>query len=117
MGDIDTILEIHADIATFFQMNKKTSPWRIALLDRLNLAILALALVAGAFSAWWLGLVGILLYLVMVMIVAREPSLKISQAIDARSPLPQRFQTQFNKIERVQISIFNAINNADPAIK
>jgi hypothetical protein len=98
-------------------MNKKTSPWLIALTNKLNLAMLALALVAGACSAWWLGLVGILLYLMMVVIVARDPSLKISQTIERRAPLAQRFQKQFNKIERVQVSIFNAINNADPTFR
>ena len=46
--------------------------------DKLNLALLAVALVAGACSAWWLGLIGILLYLVMVVVVARDPSLKMS---------------------------------------
>jgi hypothetical protein len=98
-------------------MNMKTSPWRIALKDKLNLAMLVLALAAGACSAWWIGLFGILLYFVMVVIVARDPSLKISQTIEDRAPLAQRFQKQFNKIERVQVSIFNAINNADPAYK
>jgi hypothetical protein len=98
-------------------MNKKTSPWIIALSDKLNLVMLASALVAGACSAWWLGLIGVVLYLAMVVMVARDPSLKISQTIEARAPLAQRFQTQFNKIERVQISIFNAITNADPTIK
>jgi hypothetical protein len=94
-------------------MKKNSSPWLIALTNKLNLAMLGLALVAGACSAWWLGLLGILLYLLMVIIVARDPSLKISQTIDGRAPLAQRFQKQFTKIERVQVSIFNAINNAD----
>jgi hypothetical protein len=98
-------------------MNMKTSPWIIALTDKLNLALLAVALVAGACSAWWLGLIGILIYLVMVVVVARDPSLKMSQTIDERAPLAQRFQKQFNKIQRVQVSIFNAINHADPAYK
>jgi hypothetical protein len=95
----------------------KNSPWRIALTDKLNLVLLALALAAGACSAWWMGLIGILLYLVMVVIVARDPSLKISQTIEQRAPLAQRFDRQFKKIERVQISIFNAVNNADPIFK
>ena len=94
-------------------MNKKTSPWQIALTDKLNLAMLVLALATGACSAWWLGLVGILLYAVMVVMVARDPYLKISQTIESRAPLAQRYQKQFNKIERVQINIFNAINNAE----
>jgi hypothetical protein len=95
-------------------MNMKTSPWLTAITDRLNLAMLVFALTAGACSAWWLGLFGILLYFVMVVIVARDPSLKISRTIDQRAPLAQRYQKQFNKIERIQISIFNTINNANP---
>jgi hypothetical protein len=93
-------------------MNMKTSPWLAAMTNRLNLAMLVVALGAGACSAWWLGLLGILFYFVMVVVVARDPSLKISQTIERRAPLAQRYQKQFSKIERIQISIFNTISNA-----
>jgi uncharacterized phage infection (PIP) family protein YhgE len=78
---------------------------------------LALALVAGACSAWWLAFIGLSLYVVMVVIVARDPYLKISQTIEDREPLAQRYQKQFNQIVHVQFSIFNTINNARPEFR
>jgi hypothetical protein len=53
----------------------------------------------------------------MVIMVARDPSLQLMKNQERRAPLAQRFQKQFNQVERAQIGIFNAISHADSKVK
>ncbi|MEW5868341.1 MAG: hypothetical protein AB1894_03640 [Chloroflexota bacterium] len=93
------------------------TPIVVALLNPANLTILALSVAAGLCSAWWLAPVGILLWLVMVVLVARNPALRISHSVHSRTPLAQRFQARFDRIERAQVSVYNALASMDPAIR
>jgi hypothetical protein len=93
------------------------SPYFIALTNPINLAMLALAIASGLCAAWWWAPVGLLLWLIMFLIVANDPSLRMVQHLENREPLAYRFQGQFQKVERVQISIFNAISNSDSRLK
>jgi chromosome segregation ATPase len=93
------------------------SPWLTALINPLNLAMLALVVAAGLCSAWWLLPLGLLLWVVMVVGVARDPSLVISSTMESRAPLAARFQAPFDRIERSQVSLFNALAAADPRIR
>jgi chromosome segregation ATPase len=93
------------------------SPFLVALTDPLNLAMLGLTFAAGLCSAWWLLPIGFLLWLAMVLIVARDPALRMSQVMQDRAGLAQRFQRPFDRIERTQVSIFNAISHADPRMR
>lgn len=88
------------------------SPILTAIFHPLNIVMMGLAVFAGLFSAWWLFFVGVVLWGVMVVGVAKDRSLHINYEIQQRAPLAQRFQTQFKRIERAQIDIFNSI---DPA--
>lgn len=98
-------------------MNQRRSPWLTALINPLNLAMLALALAAGLCSAWWLLPIGLLLWVVMILAVARDPSLVISSTMESRQPLAARFQAPFDRIERSQVSLFNSLASADPRIR
>jgi len=98
-------------------MQQKRSPWLTALINPVNLAMLALAVAAGLCSAWWLLPLGLLLWLVMVLAIARDPSLMISSAMESREPLAARFQAPFDRIERSQVSLFNTLASADPRIR
>lgn len=89
------------------------SPVYIAFVNPLNLAMLVTALAAGLCSAWWLLPVGVALWIVMVVIAARDPSLRISHSMQNRTPLAQRFQKYFDRIERSQLNVLNALGNAD----
>lgn len=93
------------------------SPWLTALINPLNLAMLALVVAAGLCSAWWLLPLGLLLWVVMLVGVARDPSLVISSTMQSRAPLAARFQAPFDRIERSQVSLFNALAAADPRIR
>ena len=93
------------------------NPYVIALLNPVNLAMLALATAAGLCSAWWMFPVGLLLWGVMVLVVANNPMLRTSQKMDARVTLTPRFQSKFEKIERVQVSMLQTINSAPAAIR
>ena len=98
-------------------MRQNRSPWLTALINPLNLAMLALALAAGLCSAWWLLPFGLLLWVVMILAIARNPSLMISSTMDSREPLAARFQAPFDRIERSQVSLFNTLASADPRIR
>src|SRR5215831_17412371 len=93
------------------------SPWLTALINPVNLAMLALAVAAGLCAAWWLFPLGLLLWVVMVLAVARDPSLVISSTMESRAPLAARFQAPFDRIERSQVSLFNTLASADPRIR
>jgi hypothetical protein len=70
--------------------------------------------VAGLVSAWWLFPLGMIFWLIMVLAVARTPSLRISHQMQRRAPLAQRFQNYFDRVERVQVSVFNTLSSAPP---
>jgi predicted nuclease with TOPRIM domain len=98
-------------------MNRTKSPVIIALTDPINLSILALAVASGLCAAWWWAPVGILLWGLMVLLVTRDPSLRLAKRLDDRAPLAQRYQRLYNRVERAQISIFNNISQAKRKFK
>jgi chromosome segregation ATPase len=95
-------------------MNSSRSPWLTALINPLNLAMLALSVAAGLCAAWWLFPLGLLVWAVMVAAIGLNPSLRISHAMDTREPLAARFQAPFDRIERSQVSLFNSLSSAAP---
>lgn len=93
------------------------SPFLTGLLHPLNLLLLVLSVFAGLISAWWLFPIGLLFWLIMVINVARNPSLRISHQMQRREPLAQRFQKRFDRLERSQVSIFNSLASAPPPVR
>jgi hypothetical protein len=96
---------------------KNQSPLLIGLLHPLNLAMLTLAFVAGMCAAWWLFPIGLLLWVIMVVMVARNPTLQIRYNITSRAPLTQRYQDQYKDIERVQVRIYNLLASSDSSTR
>ena len=90
------------------------SPFLTALFHPLNLAMLGLTAAAGLCGAWWLAPVGILFWLIMVIVVARDPGLQITFTRASRQPLAQRFQTRFDRLDRARVSAFNAMQRSNP---
>ena len=90
------------------------SPFKVAFLNPLNLAILILSITFGLCAAWWLFPVGIILWTIMFLRVYRDPALRLDQTIQERTPLVQRFQKPFDRIQRGQISLFNNLRSARP---
>ncbi|MBN1486152.1 MAG: hypothetical protein JW981_00840 [Anaerolineae bacterium] len=88
------------------------SPFITALLHPLNLLMLVAAAIAGLISAWWLFPAGLVIWLVMVVLVARDPSLRINHEMQSRTGLAQRFQRYFDRIERSQVGVFNSLASA-----
>ena len=88
------------------------SPLVTGLFHPLNLAMLGLAAFAALVAAWWLFPLGLLLWLVMVVAVSHDPSLRISHEMHSREPIAQRFQRYFDRIERAQVSVFNSLASA-----
>jgi hypothetical protein len=93
-------------------MNNR-SPLLTSLLNPLNLAMLALTVAAGLCSAWWLAPIGFVLWLVMVVAIARDPGVQITFTRQSREPLAQRFQNRFDKLDRARVSIFNTLQRAN----
>jgi hypothetical protein len=74
--------------------------------------MLGLSVFAGRVSAGWLFPIGLLFWLIMVVTVSRDPSLRISHEMQKREPLAQRFQRYFDRIERSQVGVFNSMSSA-----
>lgn len=85
------------------------SPWLNALIHPLNLAMLALSVVSGLCAAWWMFPIGLLLWLLMFIFTLRDPVMRMQTTMQAREPLAQRFQQAFDRIERGQVRLFQAI--------
>jgi hypothetical protein len=86
------------------------SPWWVGILHPVNLFVLGAAVVAGLIAAWWLFPVGLLIWGLMVFNVARDPALRLSHEMQSRAPIAQRFQRSFERLERSQVRLFNALN-------
>jgi hypothetical protein len=90
------------------------SPFLDALLNPLNLVMLALAVAAGLCATWWLFPLGLLVWGLMVIFIARDPSRRLNYQADARAAaLSPRFQKLYDRIVRSQMRIFNTLNGAD----
>ena len=93
------------------------SPYLTALLNPLNVATFALAIAAGLCAAWWLFPLGLLLWGIMVYTIASDPALRRIQMAQSRAPVAQRFQPQFDRLERIQASVYNTISDSNRNIK
>jgi hypothetical protein len=87
------------------------------LVNPLNVFMLAASVVAGLVSAWWMFPLGLLLWLVMVIVVSRDPALRINVDKNQRDALAQRFQDYFSRVERSQVSVFNSLSNAPTPVR
>ena len=92
-------------------------PLLTALLHPLNLSMFALTVAAGLCSAWWLAPIGFVFWLVMVIIIARDPGIQITFTRQSRQPLAQRYQTRFDRLDRGRISIFNTLQGVSPSFR
>ncbi len=93
------------------------SPLLLALFNPVNLAMLALTAAAGLCSAWWLAPIGFVLWLVMVLVIARDPGLQMTFSRQSRQPLAQRYQIRFDRLDRARFSVFNALSPASPQLR
>ncbi len=89
------------------------SPIITALFHPLNIAMAGLTIFAGLVSAWWLFPIGLLFWVAMIVTVSRDRALRFNHQMQQRSPLAQRFQRYFDRIERAQVSIFNTLSAAN----
>jgi hypothetical protein len=95
----------------------KNSPWFDALLDPAGILLIIGSVISGLLAAWWMFPAGIFLWLIMVVKTLRDPSLRINNAIQNRSELSQRYQNDFNKLQKSQVSFFNTIQSSEPGIQ
>jgi uncharacterized protein YhaN len=77
--------------------------------DPINLLMLAAAAAAGLMSAWWLFPIGFLLWVIMVILVARDPGTKIREGFEQRPVVAQRFKKTTDRIARSQVKLYNTI--------
>jgi hypothetical protein len=92
-------------------------PILTALLHPLNLAMFALTVAAGLCSACWLAPPGFLFWLVMVIVIARDPSVRMTLTRQSRQPLAPRYQARFDRLDRAHITIFNAMQGVSPSFR
>ena len=90
------------------------SPTFNALMNPFCLATLAIAAAAGLCSSWWLFPLGLLVWALMVVFLATDPSLRINYEMEARAAaLSPRFQQLYNRVVRSQVRIFNTLGSGD----
>jgi len=96
---------------------EKRSPFLTALFNPVNLGMLALTAAAGLCAAWWLAPVGLLAWLIMFMVIFRDPALRLNNLVESRATLAQRLQAPFERTQKEQIVLFNALGTASPAAR
>lgn len=89
------------------------SPWMSSLLKPLHIAMFGVAILAGLISAWWLMPIGVVLWVVMVANLATSPAMRLNQEMAGRKAVSNRFQRQFDQIERVEVRLFNLLGESD----
>jgi len=93
------------------------NPYLEALIHPINLSMLAIVTTAGLCAAWWLFPLGILFWIIMILNIAHDPSLRIFYQIKSRQPLAPRFQTKFEKIESWQVKLYNTLIVTKPKVR
>lgn len=93
------------------------SPFLTALFHPVNIIMLGVAAFAGLVAAWWLFPLGLLFWGIMVFNVARDQALQLNYKMQKRAPLAQRFQRYFDRIQRAQVNIYNALATASPSVQ
>lgn len=93
------------------------SPILTALLNPLNLAALAMSVAAGLCAAWWLFPLGLLFWALMVVVIATDRHLKVEYTQQTWAPLAQRFQADFDRLTRAQVSLENSISDFNPRLR
>ena len=89
------------------------SPLVIALFHPLNLVLLAWSLAAGLIAAWWLLPLGLLVWLIMVVNIANDRSLRFNYDMQARmGTLSPRFQKLYDQVMRSQSRISKSLISA-----
>ena len=88
------------------------SPFLTALFHPVNIIMLGLAAFAGLVAAWWLFPAGLLFWGAMVFNVARDQALRLNYQMQQRAPLAPRFQRHFDRMQRAEVAVFNALASA-----
>jgi hypothetical protein len=93
------------------------SPFLTALFQPVNLLMLVLIAASGLCAAWWLAPVGLVFWIVMLIVIARDPGLKLTFTRQNRQPLSPRFQTRFDRLDRARITIFNTMQRVSSEVR
>jgi hypothetical protein len=87
------------------------------LLKPIHATLLTISIFAGLLAAWWLFPLGLLCWGLLVWMSLRDPSKQLSRKMEKRQPLSNRFQALFDRVERNQVAIFNAIQSSDKPLR
>jgi hypothetical protein len=79
--------------------------------------MLMASVLAGLISAWWLFPLGLVFWMIMVTMVARDPALRLNFETGRRSSLARRFQPYFDRVERARVSVFNSLAHAPAEVR
>ena len=88
------------------------SPLLIALFHPASLSMLALSAAAGLCAAWWMAPIGLVFWLIVFIVIYRDPALRLSNSVAGRVTLAYRFQSKFDRVQKTQTSLFLALRSA-----
>jgi hypothetical protein len=92
--------------------NTKRSPFLTALFHPASLSMLALSIASGLCAAWWMAPIGLVFWLIVLVVTYRDPALRMSNTVAGRTTLAYRFQSKFERVEKVQTSLFLTFKSA-----
>ncbi|NPV56968.1 MAG: hypothetical protein HPY76_09920 [Anaerolineae bacterium] len=93
------------------------NPWIDALFDPVSIMMLVAAVLSGLLAAWWMFPIGMILWLVMVLVILRDPATRLNQSIQKQRDIAQRFLPAFKRIQRTQVNLYNTISGMDGGTK
>ena len=111
-SDSETIKGVYALIATFFWELPMRSPIVTGLTHPFAILTLVVSAIAGLIAAWWPFPLGLVLWVVMAINVARDPALRLSHKMQKRAPVAGRSQQHLERLQRSQVSILNSVKSA-----
>jgi hypothetical protein len=74
--------------------------------------MLALTIASGLCAAWWMAPIGLVFWLIVLVVTYRDPALRMSNTVAGRTTLAYRFQSKFDRVEKVQTSLFLTFKSA-----
>ena len=88
-----------------------------ALREPVVILTIVTAIGAGIFSAWWLLPVGLLFAGIMVLRIISSPTAKVNARMSARASLSSEFEEKFNRIESIEIKMYNSASGASGKVQ
>lgn len=98
-------------------MNNEQAPLVAGLTHPLNIVMLAMSVLAGLISAWWMFPLGLILWAFMVYNITRSPRLQFEHEERSREPLAARYRPLFGRYRKAERKIIEKLDTAPGKVR